>query len=434
MEAESLLSNLLDVSCVCNIKAKNQQDAYTLFEILNDRSEPLKDLEIAKNLFYRFAFTSLEGDDEETDELLDEAEVNWNCAFENSNIEDIVYLTGTMSITNDFALDFKKGQLADLRKAIALKLERQQNYCLKNVVEDFSEYRKIGEYINENYSHQHRAQAVITEIFNDSRKLSEISLKYFLALKQNKVVALLVKILLTIENKKLREKVALSSLLFSIRSLGSIDLLANLKKIAEVLDDEDSIEAQIALLNTKTSQLDEKNYYSTWSYTKSNHVTILKTALSLYAASNGEKLGYHHVDLRELPNWDNPQEFDLDHIIPKSKYEGVVEVSQARINEGSKTNSLGNMMLLGSKTNRKNKSDSISFLIGEAERPSAELTRYTHSVDMDGSKANKYIEGIRDVIARHNIESSLDKVSEQLADDVKDFNLKLVEKLVTLNI
>lgn len=432
-KAETLLSNLLDVSCVCNIKANNQQDAYTLFEILNDRSEPLKDLEIAKNLFYKFAFSSIEGDDEVIDALLDKAEGKWSSAFENGNIEDIVYLAGTMSLTSDYELDFKKGQLADLRKAISLRLENIENYGLENVVEDFLEYQKIGKELNEHYTHQHRAQAVINMIFVDSRELNKISLKYFLALKQNKVVALLVIVLRTIRDTELQKQVALSAILFSIKSLGSIDLLDNLKKIAKALNDEDNIKAQIALFKEKINRLDVKNTYSNWNYTKSNHVTILKTALSLYAASNGEKLGYHHVDLRELPNWSNPKEFDLDHIIPKSKFDSIVNVPSERINEGSKINSLGNMMLLGSKINRQKKLDSIEFLVGEVGTPNEELCQYTHSIDIDKTKANKYIEGMRDIIAKYNISSSSDKVSEKLADDIKDFNLNLIQELVVLN-
>ncbi|WFO20870.1 hypothetical protein ATS73_019275 [Pseudoalteromonas sp. H100] len=339
-----------------------------------------------------------------------------------------------MSITNDFTLDFKKGQLADLRKAISFKLGQQKDYSLKNVIKDFDEYRKIGKYINKHYSHQHRTQAVVSEIFNDSRNLDSISIRYFLALKQIKVVALLANILPAITDSTLRKQVALSSLIFSIRSLGSIDLLENLKKIAEVLKDNEAIKDQVKLLNGKTSQVDEINKYSNWSYTKSNHVTILKTAFSLYAASNGAKLGYHHIDLTKLANWKDPKEFDLDHIIPKSKYESTVEVSQARINEGAKTNSLGNMMLLGSVTNRNDKSNSIEFLVGEKDKPSDELSKYTHDVSLEDIEANKYIKGIRDIIARHNIETVSDKVSEQLADDVKDFNLKLIKELYTLNI
>ena len=434
-KAESLLTNLLDAACVCNIRANNQEDAYTLFEILNDRSEPLKDLEIAKNLFYKFAFSSGGLEDKNTDSLLDLAEENWNSAFENGNIEDIVYLAGTMSVTKDFELDFKKGQLADLRKAIATKLTSISGYKLENVVENFSTYRELGQFVNQHYVHQHRAQAVISKIFDDSRNLQEIAFKYFLALKQNKIVALLAIILKGLEsNCELQKEIALYSLLFSIKTLGSTDLLSNLKQIAKALDEDELVKAQIAALKEKIINLDVNNTYSNWSYSRSNHVTILKTALSLYAASNGEKLGYKHVDLRELPNWENPKEFDLDHIIPKSKFDDVIDVPKNRVNEGTHVNTLGNMMLLGSKVNRERKLNSIDFILGKPSKPSNELCSYTHELNIDNSKKNKYIEGIRDEIANYNIKKVTDKVSLSLIDSVKTFNLKLVNDLVSENL
>lgn len=431
-KADNLLYNFLDVSCVCNIKAETQKDAYTLFEILNDRSAPLKDLEIAKNLFYKYAFSNSDMEDDEiVDEKLDEAEQCWSEAFENGNVEDIVYLAGTMYLTRDYDLDFKKGQLADLRKSISSTLERKEQYTVDNVIKDFGKYREVGSEVSRHYRYQKKAQEVIKQIFSDSREISLIAMKYFLALQQNKVVALLTLVFLKASDESEKNKISLAAIRFSIKSLGSIELLEFLKNILASLDDGRCTDADIALFERKINNINVINTFNNWSYSKKNHVIILRTAISFYAATNGEKIGYHHVDLRELPNWNRPEEFDLDHVIPKSKYEDVVEVSAQRANEGSKVNSIGNMMLLGDETNRADKRSSISFLVGETDIPSEDLCRYTHAVNIRDSAANKYIKEIRDIIAKHNIQSLNEKVKVSLADDIRDYNLRLIERITS---
>lgn len=438
-KADTLLSNLLDVSSVCNIEAADRNDAYTLFEILNDRSEPLKDLEIAKNLFYRFALQRVEVEPANIDEQLDKAESIWNEAFENSNIEGIVYLAGTMQLTKNYELDFKKGQLKNLREAISEKLDGRQNYNIENTICDFKVYRELGKNLGEQYQHQHRAQAVLKQIFLDSANLTYIAIRYFLALKQEKIVALLLVIIRTNINvaesteqaKELSNSAALAAFRYSIKSLASIELLDSLKRVAST-ESADQRCDQIQLFSNTVQQLKPvRDTFAQWSYKNKNHVTVLKTAIAMYAAKNGNMSGFQHHDLSGIPHWEEPSEFDLDHIIPQSKYDGAVKVTAERIGEGSKVHSIGNMMLLGDKVNRQHKSNSVEFMIGEPNTPSASLQEYTVAIDPEQS--NNYLSGIRDMIARHNVPSSADRISEDLFDNVRDFNIALIEAVVSLN-
>lgn len=56
----------------CVIITGNENDAYTLFEVLNDRALDIEDLDLIKNLFYKWYCHHTKEDDDTVDECIEE--------------------------------------------------------------------------------------------------------------------------------------------------------------------------------------------------------------------------------------------------------------------------------------------------------------------------------------------------------------------------
>lgn len=87
----------------CVIQTKNQGDAYTLFEVLNDRSLALDDLDLMKNLFYKFFYEKNKSDLEMVDKCIENLEEIWGDQVFNESLpyhkKERIKSFGTIFIT-----------------------------------------------------------------------------------------------------------------------------------------------------------------------------------------------------------------------------------------------------------------------------------------------------------------------------------------------
>ncbi len=100
------LEKFLKYVKLCVIQTGNPKDAYILFEVMNDRSLALDDLDLIKNMFYR-AFCHTSGlPDNVLDRHIAQVEELWGTIFDNKSEANkklitflsAVYLTGSQSI------------------------------------------------------------------------------------------------------------------------------------------------------------------------------------------------------------------------------------------------------------------------------------------------------------------------------------------------
>ena len=71
----------------CLIQTHSQEDAYTLFEVLNDRSLALSDMEIIKNKLYKTYYVN-SSDDKEKEKIIDNLDNQWDKIFNDEKLHE----------------------------------------------------------------------------------------------------------------------------------------------------------------------------------------------------------------------------------------------------------------------------------------------------------------------------------------------------------
>lgn len=71
------IKNMVERIKLCVIITGNEKDAYTLFEVLNDRALEIEDLDLIKNLFYKWYCKHTDDTDSEIDETIEEVDQIW---------------------------------------------------------------------------------------------------------------------------------------------------------------------------------------------------------------------------------------------------------------------------------------------------------------------------------------------------------------------
>lgn len=131
---------------VCVVQTGNERDAYTLFEVLNDRGMELDDLDLIKNYFFRhYVKLNEDLDYKEVDNTIEELENIWSLQTFKKNDTDflkrlviycgVVYLTGVATIKNE------KGD--KFRKHVIKYLSDKTDYSKEDVISDFNVFFRI---------------------------------------------------------------------------------------------------------------------------------------------------------------------------------------------------------------------------------------------------------------------------------------------------
>ncbi|MCK5821406.1 MAG: DUF262 domain-containing protein, partial [Bacteroidales bacterium] len=136
------INNFISDLRFCVVQTGRMEDAFTLFEVLNDRALELEDLEIVKNYFFKTYVLFQEKSDEtdDIDEFLNKMDEFWgedifsSGKFINSRISILgtIYITGSTTLTDD-----KKGQLRD---KIKIYLDSDEIYTKESLEADFYIY------------------------------------------------------------------------------------------------------------------------------------------------------------------------------------------------------------------------------------------------------------------------------------------------------
>ncbi|PMK06289.1 DUF262 domain-containing protein [Vibrio splendidus] len=125
---------------VCVVQTGNARDAYTLFEVLNDRSLALDDLDLIKNQFYKTYVLSNQGKSEShIDSLLQQLDDQWVDTIFNSStasLNKLITYFATCYITGSTEVLYNKGD--GYRDAISQYLSKLDSYNDEDIQKDFN--------------------------------------------------------------------------------------------------------------------------------------------------------------------------------------------------------------------------------------------------------------------------------------------------------
>ncbi|WP_343316444.1 DUF262 domain-containing protein [Acinetobacter soli] len=124
---------------LCLIQTGNTEDAYTLFEVLNDRALALDDLDLIKNLFYKNFVIKNDMPDTKKDRILQNLDQQWIEKIYQSGISDaekklvtylaIAFISGSTQITHKATKDYR---------TVLNKYFENTNYGEEDIKRDFN--------------------------------------------------------------------------------------------------------------------------------------------------------------------------------------------------------------------------------------------------------------------------------------------------------
>mgnify|MGYP003300315793 CR=1 FL=1 len=153
-EADSIITKIIDNIKFCVIMTGNERDAYTLFEVLNDRALAINDLELTKNMFIKtYALTSNDNDTV-MDRNIGEIDKIWSDEVFTKYLgakktQLIAYLSATYLTGNP---DFKNEGTMKYRNSIEDRHLKQFStsdpYTYQNIKSDIKIYKMVKKIID----------------------------------------------------------------------------------------------------------------------------------------------------------------------------------------------------------------------------------------------------------------------------------------------
>ncbi|MDV7447936.1 DUF262 domain-containing protein [Acinetobacter baumannii] len=184
---------------LCLIQTGNTEDAYTLFEVLNDRALALDDLDLIKNLFYKnFVIKNPSLSDSKKDKILQSLDQQWIEKIYQAGISDaekklitylaVSFITGSTSITHKATKDYRNELNTYFLKA---------NYSEQEIKRDFNIFESCRLFIK-TFNIKFRSQDILA-VQAEYSKVTSTSFKLvhiLMALKQEGVLSGFVNFLL----------------------------------------------------------------------------------------------------------------------------------------------------------------------------------------------------------------------------------------------
>lgn len=194
------IHNFLKEVNVCVIQTMNTDDAYTLFEVMNDRALALDDLDLIKNQFFKkFVNTNTEIDNSKMDEIIQKLDDQWgDKIFHHRNMNQtykkLVTYLATVYITKSTELRNESSEKYRLNLTNYLKMD---NYNQDDIQRDFNIFEASFTILRlTNLSVQKKENYSIVAQYENQTDFKK-SLFLFNALKQDGVMSGLINFTLT---------------------------------------------------------------------------------------------------------------------------------------------------------------------------------------------------------------------------------------------
>ena len=145
------ISEMINNINFCMIMTGNEKDAYTLFEVLNDRALKIEDLDLIKNLYYKEYCTKSNDDDNYIDARIQELDEIWGDKVFSRDLPDakikLISYLGTIYLTADedvFINKVEKYREILERKYFDRHYNKQTNpYTYDKVLRDVCIYQMV---------------------------------------------------------------------------------------------------------------------------------------------------------------------------------------------------------------------------------------------------------------------------------------------------
>ncbi len=205
-KAEALnkaISDIVDKLQFCVVITGNVKDAYTLFEVLNDRAMEVDDLDLIKNLFYKTYCNNTKDSDVEIDRVIGEEDKRWGDKIftpdmgisksQRISYFSTVYLTGSTKA--------KYGRSDKYRETIEKDyldvLEKTKGYGRKQLISDIDIFEMVAILLDKFEIKESRENESALKAQNDKNiSIACTAMRLFQALKQDGVAAALVNIII----------------------------------------------------------------------------------------------------------------------------------------------------------------------------------------------------------------------------------------------
>ncbi len=445
------ITNLLDTVHMCVVQTGNRDDAYDLFEVLNDRSLALRDLDLIKNQFYRtYCIESGIQNDKDVDDHLDEFEEIWSKTF-NDSLADFKekliayfacsYILGSTTIdfkkNNEFRVPIKDDYLSQYK-------ETNKPYKYNELKRDFNIFQMVGLLIEE-FSIRSRSKdqkaltadkegktityklvhllialdhvSVLAGLFNFILKYIEDQLQ----LNTGEAVFDIENIKNLIQeiscNDKKHEDVQKQARQLWKSSLVNIDYNNPLTIAKSIIENSyrDSTNNQRVIICNDDTKTIGKNWANEFRFNDRNKLKVKLLMYRLITSSRLDKKLIFGGYPRTYDGLEHLDHLEPEHITTSRKKEYFIPDSNERIGI---INSLGNMMILPAPTNQSKSNDPLHSVFDKLE----EIQLMDHWLTQD----------IKDLLEENNESTSDD--NESTSDDAKiptiDFFNKRKEKII----
>lgn len=197
------ITDMLENIKFCVIMTGNEADAYTLFEVLNDRSMKVDDLDLIKNLFLKVYCNTSGESEEEIDQTVEEIDKIWGeDIFDTKTSQKIIKLIsylGAIFLTADDAIHTNKSEKfrETIEKNYFEVYFKDEPYTSKYIKHDVKIYQCIKILLNEFGIHANRRTAdAITAETNSQKSITYKTLHLLNAFDQKGVIAALTNLIL----------------------------------------------------------------------------------------------------------------------------------------------------------------------------------------------------------------------------------------------
>jgi uncharacterized protein with ParB-like and HNH nuclease domain len=157
--AEKLGKFLNDIK-LCVIQTGDKNDAYTLFEVLNDRALALDDLDLIKNQYYKVFCLKNNGlTEDEIDKVIEARETQWGDSVfgkKGDAERKLISFFSASYLTGNKEIDLKNNNT--YRERLKIYLEDRGIYCKYDIERDFNLYQFVSVFLSEfNVGYKSRA-------------------------------------------------------------------------------------------------------------------------------------------------------------------------------------------------------------------------------------------------------------------------------------
>ncbi|MFY8349121.1 GmrSD restriction endonuclease domain-containing protein [Pseudoalteromonas sp. SSM20] len=187
---ERMVSFLKEIK-LCLVQTGNPKDAYTLFEVLNDRSMALADLDLIKNQFYKQYCLKNNESDSVIDSKIELLENQWGDRIYNDTADYrkkyITYFATTF-LSGSTSVGYNQND--KYREVIKAYLDTQGKYTSNSIVVDFNIFQACKLIVNSfDLKDREREKFALKAEYNKDRSPAYKAVSLLCALKYNGVIA-----------------------------------------------------------------------------------------------------------------------------------------------------------------------------------------------------------------------------------------------------